>query len=146
MAEPDFKLKCKRGAFGDMLICRWTCPKGGTTGMFRARYRKDWFVIIHPSTKTKGMWQATHFDDDGPIGDVERTTCEQALYDMGVDRSWRLAKRSEMGLDAAREAMASSAACSLPASGVPFTSTAMAMPSARRRPRPSSPRFIRRTA
>jgi len=64
--------------------------------MFKARWRKDWFVIVHPSTKKKGKWQASHFDDDGAIGDVERKTCEEALYDMGVDRNWRLAKASEL--------------------------------------------------
>lgn len=93
--KSDFKLVCRPDAFGEGKICRWTCP-GKTTGMFISRDRPDWFVIVHPSTKKAGRWQASHFDDEGAIGDVERSSCEAALYDMGVDRRWRLARPREL--------------------------------------------------
>lgn len=89
------RLRCKRpwADYGDdMLVCRWTCPRGGEPVQFRAKWREDMFAILHRSTKERGRWQLTTFDKDGPIGDVIRSTCEEALYDGGVDRSWKLEK------------------------------------------------------
>ena len=76
----------------DMRICRWMFPRGGATVQFRHRTRKDWYAIIHPSTKQKGKWQVSSFDYEGAIGDVIRATPEQALYDAGVDRNWKIEK------------------------------------------------------
>lgn len=87
------KLVCKRpfaDIGDDMLVCRWKCPTGGGVVQFRHRKRKDLYAILHPSTKRKGRWQLTSFDDDGPIGDVERATCEEALYDGGITRDYKI--------------------------------------------------------
>ena len=90
------KLVCTRPWLdvGDVMkICKWKCPsKVGMTVQFRARWRKDWYAILHPSTKERGKMQLTTFDDDGPIGDVIRSTCEEALYDGGINRKWKIEK------------------------------------------------------
>jgi hypothetical protein len=88
------KLVCKRVKLGPNVykICRWTCPRGGATVMFRAKWQKDLYAILHPSTKQRGKWQVTRFDDRGPIGDVIRSTCEQALADMDIDGNWVIDK------------------------------------------------------
>jgi hypothetical protein len=58
------KLVCKTPwlDYGDdMKVCRWTCPRGGSTVQFRARWRSDWYAILHPSTQLIGQWpMATH--------------------------------------------------------------------------------------
>jgi hypothetical protein len=88
-----FKLVCEPSFLepGEKL-CRWTCPDGGETAQFRARWRKDLYAILHPSTKQRGKWQLTTFDKHGPIGDVIRSTCEKALEDEGIDQNWKLEK------------------------------------------------------
>lgn len=87
------KLVCKqpfKDVGDNMKVCKWTCPTGGATVQFRSRDRPEWFAILHRSTKQRGKWQVTHFDDRGAIGDVVRSTCEQALYDMGINRRWKI--------------------------------------------------------
>ena len=74
----------------DMKVCKWTCPAGGATVQFRSRNRPEWFAVLHRSTKQHGKWQLSTFDDRGAIGDVVRSTCEEALYDGGINRHWKI--------------------------------------------------------
>ena len=80
-----------------MKVCKWKVLTPRPTVKFRARYRKDWYAIMHPSTRDPGKCQVTHFDDDGPIGDVTRKDCETALYDMGIGRDWKLERIAKSG-------------------------------------------------
>lgn len=82
------KVVCKRGAFRDMTICKFVCTVPGATAMFKAKHRKDWYAIMHPSTREPGKTQVTLFDDRGPVGDVARKSCEQALDDMEIRPAW----------------------------------------------------------
>lgn len=86
----------------DMKVCRWTCPRGGATVQFRSRHRPEWFAILHPSTKQRGKWQVSSFDDRGAIGDVIRDSCEIALYDAGIGRDWKIEEIGREGLGRAR--------------------------------------------
>ena len=87
------KLVCKRpwlDVGDDMLICKWKCSANIRGAQFRYRKRPDMFAILHRSTRSPGKWQLTHFDKDGPIGDVERSSCDEALYDGHINRDWKL--------------------------------------------------------
>lgn len=87
------KLFCKRpfAKFGDdMLVCHWKCRPGIRGAQFRHRKRKDLYVILHRSTRSPGKWQLTSFDSEGPIGDIERSSCDEALRDGGISEKWKL--------------------------------------------------------
>jgi len=53
------------------------------------KYGPGSYVIVHSSTKTRGGWQASFFDADGPIGDWPRKDYAKLLAelqrDAGVD-------------------------------------------------------------
>lgn len=88
----------------DMKICKWTCPRGGGTVQFRNRKRPEWFAVLHPSTKQKGKWQLSTFDERGAIGDVIRSSCEEALSDGGIGRDWKIEEVGREGLGLLRGA------------------------------------------
>lgn len=74
----------------DMLVCKWKCLPGIRGAQFRHRKRKDLYAILHKSTHSPGKWQLTSFDNDGPIGDHVRSSCDEALYDGFIDETWKL--------------------------------------------------------
>lgn len=91
--KSPIRLECKRpfASFGDdMRVCQWKCRPGIRGAQFRHRTRKDLYVILHRSTRSPGKWQLTSFDADGPIGDHERSSCDEALYDGYVNEKWKL--------------------------------------------------------
>jgi hypothetical protein len=49
--------------------CKWTCVRPFKIARFEHRRHKGEFALLHPSTKQKGKWQFTWFDDQGPAGD-----------------------------------------------------------------------------
>lgn len=95
MKRAPVKVVCKhpwRDVGDPMKICKFVCTIPGATAMFKSKRRKDWYAIMHPSTRELGKTQVTLFDKDGPIGDVARKSCEEALYDAEIrPRWWRLA-------------------------------------------------------
>jgi len=106
-SRPGVKVVCTGDPFADLddedgpkrKFCKWKCVNGGAPAMFRHREpdRADWYAILHRSTKEAGKWQLTTFDKDGPWGDVNRKSCDQALEDGDINpRWWKLEKTADL--------------------------------------------------
>jgi hypothetical protein len=68
-------------------ICRWTCAAPFGVARFTNRH-DDSVAIVHPSTKGY-PWQVSFFDDEGPWGDIQANSCNDALKELH-HRSWKL--------------------------------------------------------
>lgn len=82
---------CEPGVFDDIKICKWVCNGDDLkVAQFRSTSRPDWFAVVHPSTKERGKWQVSDFDDRGAIGDVIRKSCTEAINDAGMEYGFKL--------------------------------------------------------
>lgn len=73
-------------------ICHWVCD-APVAAEFTRRHSKygPHTAILHPSTKGRGRWQVSFFDDLGAVSDVNRATCSEALKDADiVPSNWKL--------------------------------------------------------
>lgn len=69
---------------------RWSCDDARLKAAeFQDRKDPSITVIIHPSTKAKGRWQASFFENGEPVRDVQASSCEIALRDVS-HRKYRL--------------------------------------------------------
>lgn len=69
---------------------RWVCDSTRVKGV-ELQERRDprKTVVVHPSTKHPGMWQASFFDHHGASSDIQRKTCSEALRETPPEQ-WRL--------------------------------------------------------
>ncbi len=85
--KSPIRVRCKPLLLG-IKRCRWE-----REGLLRAaeftNRRNQTTAIVHPSTKTKGFWQVSFWDDQGPISDVQRRSCNDALAEL-PPKLWRL--------------------------------------------------------
>lgn len=72
-----------------MKRCEFVCVGTVRAAMLVDKADPTKYVIVHPSTKSAGKWQASYFDELGPVGDSERKSCSAALVDLSP-RYWRL--------------------------------------------------------
>lgn len=70
-------------------LCHWTCRGPLKAARFVSRKRSGEYAVVHPSTKTRGMWQVSLFDAEGPYGDMQRSTCNAAVKEMPRTQ-WKL--------------------------------------------------------
>lgn len=77
---------CKPGAFDEIRICKWECDGNDLrVAQFRAKSHPDVYAVLHRSTKQPGQWQFSTFDEQGAVGDVNRSSCTLAVND-GIDQ------------------------------------------------------------
>lgn len=73
-----------------MRVYAWTCDEDRLrAAKLQSRDRPEQTVIVHPSTKREGKWQATWFNAGVPEGDFQAETCTEALREYPPTR-WRL--------------------------------------------------------
>lgn len=74
-------------------LCKWVCRSGVPVraASFISRRGQHWTAVLHPSTKERGRWQVSIFDEMGAIGDSIRNTCTEALSARDImPESWKL--------------------------------------------------------
>lgn len=75
----------------DMTVCEWKCKRPVAGAMFRSRTDPRLTIIVHPSPKRAGRWQASEFEGSRPTGDYERGSCTEVLYAaVSPPREWKL--------------------------------------------------------
>lgn len=60
-------------------LCRWACRGPVKAARFVSRRGPHFTAVLHPSTKERGRWQVSIFDEMGAVGDTIRTDCREAL-------------------------------------------------------------------
>ncbi len=69
---------------------RWVCDSTRVKGVELQEKRDPRkTVVVHPSTKHAGMWQASFFDHHGASSDIQRKSCTEAMRDLSP-KQWRL--------------------------------------------------------
>lgn len=83
------KVSCRPLLFG-LRKCFWK-PTGAEIRAIEFASRADSRrkTIIHRSTKRPGAWQVSTFDEDGPVGDAQFKTIDEAL-EQAPPMKWRL--------------------------------------------------------
>lgn len=75
----------------DFVACEWRCTRNVAGAMFRNRRHPRQTIIVHPSSKRSGRWQASEFEGSKPVGDYERGSCSEVLYAaVHPARDWKL--------------------------------------------------------
>lgn len=68
----------------------WTCDAVRLgAAEFASRERPGETVIVHPSTKSKGKWQTSYFENGVPTHDLQSSSCHEALSHVPPTK-WRL--------------------------------------------------------
>ena len=62
-----------------MRLCRWKPVGELRAAEFVSRRDGSRFSIVHPSTKSRGKWQVSRFDREGPVGDTQYGSLDEAL-------------------------------------------------------------------
>ena len=81
----DLKIPRKERKF-----CQWSCIGKLKAAHFENR-KWDETLILHGSTKSKGKWQMSRFDKDGPYSDSQYSSCEEAVKELSP-MLWKLKK------------------------------------------------------
>ena len=98
--KPPFRFICKRlKELDDWPLAedeRYRCTGRCTRPIRAAQFRRgDEYVILHPSTKYRGNWQVSWFDNRGPIYDQEVTSCDAGLK--AIIDDWPTVRIDEKG-------------------------------------------------
>ncbi len=69
---------------------RWVCDSTRVKGVELQEKRDPRkTVVVHPSTKKHGMWQASFFDHHGASSDIQRPSCTEVMRELPPEQ-WRL--------------------------------------------------------
>lgn len=68
---------------------RWVCDARLQAAEFQHRKQPERTVIVHRSTKHKGLWQTSRFDERGAQSDSQNSSCTEALRELSP-KDWRL--------------------------------------------------------
>lgn len=73
---------------------RYVCDGDAVAGIeLQSRADPQRTAVVAPSTKTRGLWQTSYFDEHGPSGDTQRGSCSEALQNL-VPKEWKLRRVS----------------------------------------------------
>lgn len=82
---PDLKKLFKH----EKPMLRWRCTSAFRSAQFQERKSPRHTAILHRSTKRKGKWQLTFFEDGNPTSDIQGSSCDELLRELRPN-SWRL--------------------------------------------------------
>lgn len=95
--RPPIYVETKPGPFRDDpklgRLVQFRC-KGDrlASAEFSNRRTPEWKAILHRSTRRRGYWQLTTFDERGAIGDTRAHSCDALVRSELLPRAWRLRK------------------------------------------------------
>jgi hypothetical protein len=87
-SRSPLRLVKKKGVLGHILHV-WACDARFRAAEFQDRYDPRKTAIVHGSTKKKGFWQTSFFDERGPAMDIQSKTCAEAMRELPY-HTWRL--------------------------------------------------------
>ena len=60
----------------------WRCDGKIQAARFVATHNPSMYAILHPSTKSRGKWQVSYFDELGAVSDTIFSSCDKAVKEL----------------------------------------------------------------